>query len=259
MKSFVKRWLGDSGSQPLQPFLPAGRRVYCIGDIHGRLDLLQELHRAVAVDAAGYAGEKTLIYLGDYIDRGDHSKEVIDLLLEQPIQGFETVHLLGNHEKTLLDFLRYPREVMHWLTYGGRNTLQSYGVPLWREVTPQYMDEVRDELEAKLPPAHLDFYQGLGLFHVAGTYGFVHAGIRPGIPLRAQRDEDLLWIREDFTESREMHELIIVHGHTIRPEVELLPNRIGIDTGAFITGVLSCLVLEGSQQRLLQTGGERSI
>ncbi len=211
------------------------------------------------VDASDYAGDKTLVYLGDYIDRGDHSKEVIDLLLEQPIQGFETVHLLGNHEKTLLDFLRYPREVMHWLTYGGRNTLQSYGVPLWREVTPQYMDEVRDELEAKLPPAHLNFYQGLELFHVAGTYGFVHAGIRPGIPLRAQRDEDLLWIREDFTESREKHELIIVHGHTIRPEVELLPNRIGIDTGAFITGVLSCLVLEGSTQRLLQTGGERSI
>jgi serine/threonine protein phosphatase 1 len=259
LKSFVKRWLGDSGAQPLQPFLPAGRRVYCIGDIHGRLDLLQQLHHAIALDASAYAGEKTLVYLGDYIDRGDQSKEVIDLLLAQPLQGFATVHLLGNHEQTLLDFLRHPREVIHWLTYGGRNTLQSYGVPLWREVLPQHMDQVCDELAAKLPPAHLDFYQRLELFHVAGTYGFVHAGIRPGIPLRAQRDEDLLWIREDFTESRAIHELIIVHGHTIKPEAELLPNRIGIDTGAFVTGVLTCLVLEGSQQRLLQTGGEGSL
>lgn len=259
MKSFVKRWLGDNGAQPLRPFLPAGRRVYCIGDIHGRLDLLQQLHRIIAMDASSYVGEKTLVYLGDYIDRGDHSKEVIDLLLAQPLQDFATVHLLGNHEQTLLDFLRHPREVMHWLTYGGRNTLQSYGVPLWREVLPQHMDQVRDELAAKLPPAHLDFYQELELTHVVGTYGFVHAGIRPGIPLRAQRDDDLLWIREDFTESRTIHELIIVHGHTIKPEAELLPNRIGIDTGAFVTGVLTCLVLEGSQQRLLQTGGEVSL
>jgi serine/threonine protein phosphatase 1 len=259
LKSYVKRLLGGTETEPPLPFLPNGERLYCIGDIHGRLDLLLELHRAIAVDSAGFAGGKTLVYLGDYIDRGDQSKEVIDLLLEQPMQGFAAVHILGNHEQTLLDFLRHPREVIHWLTYGGRNTLQSYGVPLWREVSPQHIDEVRDELESKLPRAHLDFYQGLELFYIAGTYGFVHAGIRPGIPLRAQRQEDLLWIREDFTESRAMHELIIVHGHTIKPEVELLPNRIGIDTGAFVTGVLSCLVLEGSTQRLLQTGGGRSI
>ena len=254
MKRFVKRLLGEPASEPLAPYLPPGLRIYCIGDIHGRLDLLLQLHGSIEQDAAGFEGEKTLVYLGDYIDRGEQSKEVVDLLLGQPMPGFEAVCLLGNHEQTLLDFLQHPRAVMSWLVYGGRATLQSYGISVWREVSPQDMNDLRDELTANLPQAHLEFFQSLKPFHVAGNYGFVHAGIRPGVALQAQRSEDLLWIREEFTESRETHELIIVHGHTIRPEVEILPNRIGIDTGAFDTGILSCLVLEGSSQRLLQTG-----
>jgi len=255
LKSLVKRWLGNGSPEPVQPFLPAGRRLYCIGDIHGQLDLLQELHRAIAADASGFSGEKTLVYLGDYIDRGEQSKQVVDLLLDQPLSGFETCHLMGNHEETLLDFLRYPQAAMAWLSYGGRATLQSYGVAVQYEITSSAIEAVRDDLEACLPPSHLEFYQGLKPFHVAGSYGFVHAGIRPGIPLKAQRLEDLLWIREEFTGSSEVHELIIVHGHTITPEVEWRPNRIGIDTGAFHSGVLTCLVLEGAEQRLLQTGG----
>ena len=254
MPSFVKRWLGNEAEAIVKPFLPAGQRLYCIGDIHGRLDLLREMHQLILADAAGFNGGKMLIYLGDYIDRGENSKGVIDLLLGSPLAGFRLVHLLGNHEQTLLDFLQHPREVAAWLTYGGRAALLSYGVAVRGDPVREALEEVRDELERRLPRAHLEFFQRLEMMHIAGSYCFVHAGIRPGVPLQEQRYEDLLWIREDFTESRTIHEHIVVHGHSITPEVDWRPNRIGIDTGAFHTGVLTCLVLEGAEQRLLQTG-----
>jgi len=254
LPSFLKRWMGEEEQVAVKPFVPAGERIYCIGDIHGRLDLLQQLHELIRADAAGHGGEKTLVYLGDYIDRGERSKEVVDVLLDVPLAGFKSVYLLGNHEQTLLDFLQHPRAVAAWLTYGGRATLHSYGVSTVPESSRQQLDDLRDELEQRLPQSHLQFYSRLAPMHIAGTYCFVHAGIRPGISMQEQRNEDLLWIREDFTESKATHEHIVVHGHTITPEVEWLPNRIGIDTGAFSSGVLTCLVLEGAEQRLLQTG-----
>jgi serine/threonine protein phosphatase 1 len=254
LQRFVSRWLGG-GAESLEPFLPPGHRLYCIGDIHGKLDLLQELHGMIVADAADFGGDKTLVYLGDYIDRGEQSKQVVDLLLDHPLPGFEIHHLMGNHEQTLLDFLQHPRAAVSWLTYGGRAALRSYGVALHHEfAAEEEVEALRDDLETKLPGRHLQFFQSLEPFHVAGSYGFVHAGIRPGVPLRAQNLEDLLWIRYDFTDSSAIHELIIVHGHTIAAEVQWRRNRIGIDTGAFYTGVLTCLVLEGSDQRLLQTG-----
>jgi len=252
LASFVKRWLGQS--RPVEPLAPAGQRIYCIGDIHGRLDLLSQLHARIAEDACTYPGRKMLIYLGDYIDRGEQSREVVDLLLANPLRGFELVYMLGNHEQTLLDFLRHPRAVASWLTYGGRATLRSYGVTAADQPGPPDLEHIRDQLALRLPPAHRDFYQQLQLFHIAGHYCFVHAGIRPGIALAQQRNEDLLWIRGDFTNSQQIHEHIIVHGHTIAEQVEILPNRIGIDTGAFQSGILTCLVLEDAHQRLLQTG-----
>jgi len=231
-----------------------GQRIYCIGDIHGRLDLLLQLHRLIREDAAGYENKPTVVYLGDTIDRGLDSRQVVDELLEAPLPGFETVHLLGNHEQTLLDFLQHPNAAMGWLTWGGRETLASYGVNLPMAFNRDGMEAVRDEVQYRLPEQHLSFYQGMQLYHVAGDYLFVHAGIRPGKPLQQQSNEDLLWIREDFTASRQQHEHLVVHGHTISEQVEFLPNRIGIDTGAYYTGVLTCLVLEGEEQRLLQTG-----
>ncbi len=123
MPSFLKRWMGEEEQVAVKPFAPAGERIYCIGDIHGRLDLLQQLHQLILEDAADHSGEKTLVYLGDYIDRGEQSREVIDLLLEAPLAGFKPVYLKGNHEQTLLDFLQHPRAVAAWLTYGGRATL----------------------------------------------------------------------------------------------------------------------------------------
>jgi serine/threonine protein phosphatase 1 len=256
LKNFARKWLGGSKPEatPIQPSIPSDRRVYCIGDIHGRLDLLEELHRMVAEDSSGFDGVKTIVYLGDYIDRGEQSKEVIDLLLASPLPDFEPVYLLGNHEQTLLDFLQYPKAVASWLTYGGRATLHSYGVGLSKDILSQNISVINDELKEKCPENHLEFYRNCELIHVEGSYCFVHAGIRPGVELSDQRNEDLLWIREDFTGSTVTHKHIVVHGHTITPEVQWLPNRIGIDTGAFHTGVLTCLVLEGEEQRLLQTG-----
>jgi serine/threonine protein phosphatase 1 len=254
LKSFVRRWLGGEEASAVRPFLEDGQRIYCIGDIHGRLDLLRQLHGLIAGDAAGFAGQRTLVYLGDYIDRGEQSKAVIDLLLDAPLPGFEAVYLLGNHEQALLDFLRHPRSVASWLTFGGRATLHSYGVSVTREGLLDDLERLRDDLLDRLPPRHLEFYQDMKLLYQAGSYCFVHAGIRPGIPLQEQRNEDLLWIRDDFTGSAVIHDHIVVHGHSITTEVDWRPNRIGIDTGAFHTGILTCLVLEGSDKRLLQTG-----
>jgi len=228
--------------------------VYCIGDIHGRLDLLQELHRMIAEDARHFDGDKTLVYLGDYIDRGMYSREVIDELLESPFTDFESVFLMGNHEQTLLDFLQYPQAAAGWLAWGGRETLVSYGVEAPPGFARADVEELRDQLKAHIPARHLDFYQQMPLTHVAGDYLFVHAGIRPGVPLQDQSNEDLLWIRHDFTANRVQHDHVVVHGHSISEDVEFLSNRIGIDTGACYSGVLTCLVLEDQQQRLLQTG-----
>jgi serine/threonine protein phosphatase 1 len=265
LKKFVERILGRSDQPPTEsteeerqsytePFLPAGRRLYCIGDIHGRLDLLEELHDMIRADAAGCAGSKAVVYLGDFVDRGAQSKQVMDLLIEQPLAGFDAVHLMGNHEQAMLDFLAHPQSAAAWLTFGGQVTLLSYGVGLGRLQMSQQVDVLRDELEARLPPAHLEFLASCQLMHREGNYCFVHAGIRPGVALEEQVAEDLLWIREDFTRSRADHGCIVVHGHSINEEVELLPNRIGIDTGAFYSGLLTALVLEGAEQRLLQTG-----
>lgn len=267
MKKLVERILGRADDDPaapgqplpqgparVEPSLPPGRRLYCIGDIHGRLDLLQELHDLIRADAAGFGGSPGVVYLGDYIDRGAQSKQVLDLLIEQPLAGFDAVHLLGNHEQAMLDFLAHPQAAAAWLNFGGQAALLSYGVGIGRLQMGTPVELLRDELEQKLPPAHLDFLASCRLLHCEGSYCFAHAGIRPGVALETQAAEDLLWIRDEFTRSRANHGWIVVHGHSIAEEAEILPNRIGIDTGAFCTGLLTALVLEGGEQRLLQTG-----
>ncbi len=268
LRKLLRRWLGGSnGSRNglasmenqhvdgVTPYVPPGRRVYCIGDIHGRLDLLEELHGIILKDCAGFDGTKAVVYLGDYIDRGAQSKQVLDLLIEQPIADFELVHLLGNHEHAMLDFLRNPAGIgTAWLGFGGQVTCLSYGIDPGRIMMNTDLEQLCEELSEKLPQSHLDFLNSMPLTHVEGSYYFVHAGIRPGESIEDQETGDLLWIREEFTHSRRRHEYIIVHGHTISMEVESLPNRIGIDTGAYQTGMLTALVLEGSEQRLLQTG-----
>jgi serine/threonine protein phosphatase 1 len=237
-----------------RPFLPPGRRLYCIGDIHGRLDLLEELHGMIREDASRFDGSKGIVYLGDYIDRGAQSKQVIDLLIEQPMAGFDTVCLLGNHEHTLLDFLQFPGIAASWLNFGGQVTLLSYGVGLGRVQLMKHIDLLRDEFEEKLPQSHVEFLRACKPMHLEGSYCFVHAGIRPGVELDKQSVEDLIWIRDEFISSEVDHGCIVVHGHSIIEEVEWNPNRIGIDTGAYYSGMLTALVLEDDQHRLLQTG-----
>lgn len=232
---------------------PRGTRIYAIGDIHGRLDLLRALHQRIRDDAQGSAASrKMVVYLGDYIDRGSESREVIDLLLDDPLPGFHAVHLKGNHEKALLDFLTDTSVAPEWFYYGGDATLTSYNVARPEPGGgPQALLQVQAELQAKLPPRHLAFYRSLSLFHREGDYLFVHAGVRPGLPIESQREDDLLWIRDDFLRSDADHGCVVVHGHTISPRPEVKGNRIGIDTGAYATGRLTCLCLEEDEREFL--------
>lgn len=235
---------------------PPGSRIYAIGDVHGRLDLLARLHDLIAADAAAAgARRKVVVYLGDYVDRGPDSRGVIDLLMRRPLAGFEHVYLLGNHEDYLLQFLENPAVGPHWCSYGGSETLASYGVrpPSPFLVRAAEYETASQALAQRIPPAHVEFMRGLRLTHQEGDYFFVHAGVRPGVALAAQQAEDLLWIRNEFLDSEDDFGACVVHGHTIVEQPEERPNRIGIDTGAFATGRLTAVALEGLSRKFIQT------
>jgi len=230
-----------------------GVRIYAVGDIHGRDDLLARLHVAMGEDAAAHPTEaKRIVYLGDMIDRGQDSRAVVDRLLESPIPGAERIVLMGNHEECLLSFLNDIAIGPAWFAFGGIATLQSYGVEPPGSMAAADLVRVQRQLRAALPERHYAFFRQLRLTHEEGDYLFVHAGIRPGIPLTAQSPEDLLWIREPFLGSEADFGKIVVHGHTIAADPVIRPNRIGIDTGAFRTGKLTCLVLSGKTRHFLQ-------
>lgn len=254
----LRFWRREEKVTEAPPRIPAGERIYAIGDIHGRLDLLRGLLGKITADAADAAGlSKRIIFIGDYVDRGMESRSVIDLLIEGPPEGFEpSVYLKGNHEESMIQFIERPVAAQQWLSYGGLATLYSYGVPLQQERTPsdEKLTLAAEALAAKLPASHREFLDKLQLNTTVGDYFFVHAGVRPGVPLDAQEQEDMLWIRDEFLGSTAKFGKIVVHGHTIAPKPEVLPNRIGIDTGAFATGRLTCLVLEDERRRFLSTG-----
>ncbi len=230
-------------------------RIYAIGDIHGRADLLRRLHGKIAADIAEGAPERlVLVYLGDYVDRGPLSFEVIDLLINEPMMGFETVYLKGNHEDFLLRFIDGEDCGEAWMMNGAPATLASYGIDIFG-IAGRFLDmeAVRDDFRAALPANHLQFLRNLTLSYRAGDYLFVHAGIRPDVPIDGQDPFDLMWIREEFLYSDMNFGFVVVHGHSQSHGPESLENRIGIDTGAYRTGILTCLVLEGIEQRFLHT------
>ncbi|MEI6985448.1 MAG: metallophosphoesterase family protein [Rhodospirillaceae bacterium] len=243
-------------NEPTRGLLAPGLRVYAVGDIHGRLDLLLTLIARIHADAASLqrGGRCRVVFLGDYIDRGSQTKAVIECLLSNPFPEFETNFIRGNHEATMINFLDDLMAGPGWLTYGGINTLLSYKVRPPVDVPPrQRLAMVQAQLRDILPSTHLAFLRGLAPYVVIGTYLFVHAGIRPGVALADQSVDDLVWIRDAFLHSSHDHGVVVVHGHTIAMEAESLPNRIGVDTGAYATGRLTAAVLEGETRRFIDT------
>ncbi|MEJ2373895.1 MAG: metallophosphoesterase family protein [Pseudolabrys sp.] len=234
---------------PLEKSGLGPQRIYAIGDIHGRLDLLERAIAAIARDVAEHGPAALTVTVGDYIDRGPASRGVIDLLAQDPFAA-PLVALKGNHEDMLEAFLADPAVGPHWLDNGGLATLRSYGVDLRGQGRADFA-AARDALRAALPPAHRDFLRGLRTWFSAGDYFFCHAGVRPGVALDCQREEDLIWIRGEFLASTEDFGKTVVHGHTPVPEPEVRPNRIGIDTGAYASGRLTCVVLDGGFPRFL--------
>ncbi len=235
--------------------VPRGTRVYAVGDIHGQLDLLSRTRELISDDAeVDRRARNVVVYLGDYIDRGPDSRGVVELLASRPLARFEEIHLKGNHEDFMLEFLDDPGVGEHWYLNGGDTTLASYGVARAAMTEgPDRFVAVRDRLRGKLPVEHLAFLRSLVMYHVEGDYVFVHAGIRPGRPIAQQDAHDLLWIRREFISSEADHGCCVVHGHSITSEPEMRHNRIGIDTGAYYSGRLTCLVLDGAERRILGT------
>jgi serine/threonine protein phosphatase 1 len=228
--------------------LPPGQRVYAVGDVHGCLERLEEMHALIAEDlAARPTDDAVLVHLGDYVDRGPDSAGVVARLADGgAIPAVPTVNLMGNHEEMMLAALAIgeAEATELWLSNGGADSLLSWDVP--RSAQPK-------EWASYLPKPHLLFLRDLAVRHAVGGYLFVHAGIRPGIPLERQSRHDLMWIREPFLSFKEPFGPVVVHGHTPRQEPVVRPNRIGIDTGAVMGGVLTCAVLEEDRLGFITT------
>lgn len=252
--AFRQRIFGGT-RDPIVGGVPPSVLVYAVGDIHGELKALQRLLKLIEADARQYEGaEKTLVFLGDYVDRGADSRAVLECLSSEPLADFTCHALLGNHEQAMLEFLDDPVKGASWLAFGGAETLASYGVRASFGVSDGARCRgLRDAALQAIPERHLSFLRALKTTHVIGDFLFVHAGIRPGRSLARQSVADLLTIRAPFLTSRRQHEKIVVHGHTIIPEPECLHNRIGIDTGAYASGVLTALALWDGDKRFLQT------
>jgi len=246
---------GQAGSPP--PSIPAGERVFAIGDIHGRSDLLRKLITAIeSEDQRRPPARTTIILLGDLVDRGPDSAGVLAMARAWQNQRAATGHtlhiLMGNHEDMLLESLDRIEVLREFVKHGGKETILSFGI-----TEKAYTDATWEELQTLLRGAvgkeWREFLSSFAPMVRIGDYAFVHAGIRPGEPLETQRDADLRWIREPFLSSPADHGAIIVHGHTITDAPVLRPNRIGLDTGAFASGQLTALLIEGPHRWLLST------
>lgn len=256
------RWLACSAPTGALRGTPAGTVVYAIGDIHGRIDLLDTLLPAIE----RHIGERprrqhVVIFLGDYLSRGMDSRAVVERVLNWPStlpSNARVIALKGNHEDLALCYLAGDLAAgRHWFDNDGLDALADYGV-----TTPDAgardeatLLELRQRFAGALPQTHLAFFKSLAISHRVQDYHFVHAGVRPGVPLAEQTAFDQMWIRKRFLESNAEHGALVVHGHSISDQPDVHANRIGIDTGAYVSGVLTCLVLEGTRQAFMQVRG----
>jgi serine/threonine protein phosphatase 1 len=233
-----------------------GQLVYAVGDIHGRYDLFKALLSRISADISACAGGRrpVLILCGDYVDRGPDSAQVVDALVWLRRYGALDLHLLmGNHEHMLLAFIANPELMVGWLRQDGVSTLNSYGVQVAKEQNAAGVVKARDELLDAMPASHLELLRSLELVVTLGDYAFVHAGIQPGKALRAQSEEDLLWIKEEFLDHPGPFPKVIVHGHSwIDEKPRLHAQRFGIDTGAYQTGVLTAVRLQDRDVAVIQ-------
>jgi len=235
------------------PALPPGLRIYAVGDVHGRLDLLNELLSRTTADIALRPTSKALyVFLGDYIDRGSSSRGTIDRLIEHGEKN-ESVFLRGNHELIAIRCLSDRNLFDKWMRLGGLETLVSYGIAPGLHANGRQIVQLQAAFHSAIPPSHFQFFRDLQSSYVCGDFFFAHAGVKPHVDLSIQKEQDLLWIREEFLTSKEDFGKIVVHGHTPTPEIEVEQNRINIDTGAFASGQLTCLVMEDSSLSVIDT------
>jgi serine/threonine protein phosphatase 1 len=243
-----------ANSRKTGPRLPDGVRVYAIGDIHGCADLLAKTLDGIDADLLQDPIPQSIeVFLGDYIDRGPSSRQVLDRLVTRG-RTRKAVFLKGNHETYLINFLTDPAVLKEWQQLGGLETLMSYGVKPIVNADSRSQASLAAALKRELPESHRLFLGDLKPSFTCGDFFFVHAGIRPGIALEKQREQDLLWIRSDFLLSEDDFGKMIVHGHTPTGQPDIRPNRINIDTGAFATGRLTCLKLEGGDKHFYTNG-----
>ncbi|PZP39263.1 MAG: serine/threonine protein phosphatase [Pseudomonas fluorescens] len=233
--------------------IPEGIRVYAVGDIHGRRDLIEDMLTAIKADSVSYTGKVILVCVGDYIDRGPDSKGVVDALLNDIPEQWETIFLRGNHEQVMLNFIENPKMRTEWMAWGGLQALESYGIAPYGSKGLRDPEALAAEVNYVLEEVdHKNFFSSTRMWYVCGSYLFVHAGVRPSLRLDRQMDEDLLFIRDDFLGKPHGLPYRIVFGHTIFDNVLIENDRIALDTGAFQSGKLSCICLEGTEASVLQ-------
>lgn len=250
----MNRWRASlSGKLRGAPKIPQGRRIYAIGDVHGSARLFGDLIDRILADSARRGGRKgTLIVLGDFIDRGQDSATIVQGLYSQK-DSENLIVLLGNHESAMVAAYRGDRKALSfWLSFGGFETLQSFGVDI-AEQDRADIDLIMGLLRRHVPFHLINWMETLPTSYRAGDYMFAHAGIRPRVRLSRQHPADLLWIRDEFLESRDNYGVVVVHGHSPAEKVEFLANRIGVDTGAYKSGILSAIGLEGEERWVIDT------
>lgn len=249
----LRKFFSRTPVPPRQHHLPDGERIYAIGDIHGRLDCLDSIMSQIAYDEASRGkADTTIVFLGDLIDRGAESRGVIERAMRIS-ETYKTVFLMGNHEEILIRAWEGDSRAAALLhRVGGRETVMSYGVPA-SDYDAGDVGELVTLVGDRIPPEHIAFLSAFRDSHAQGDYLFVHAGIRPGVPLSAQDPLDMRWIRREFLDDNRDHGPMVIHGHSITEDIDLQANRIGIDTGAFASGKLTAIGIEGAERWFMTT------